>query len=130
MPKHIKFVLTFAVAALAIWFIFDAFNQPGVQDLRGKFEEVATYRNENNTGPVIRIYAVTVAEPEAAEMEQYGNYMPHTKYGNTRVYFFKKGSPVPDKVYPGDENFPATFQQYLLAQYEKDAMGTVSFRKF
>ena len=116
--------------ALVIWFTWDAFSQPGVQDLQGGFEEVAVYRNENNTGPVIRIFAVTVAEPRVAEMEQYGNYMPHTKYGNTKVYFFRKGKPVPEKVYPGDENFPAQFKPQVLATYDKDAMGQVTFRKF
>ena len=130
MSKTTKYLLFLMAAALVAWFTIDAFTQPGVQDLQGGFEEVAVYRNENNTGPVVRIYAVTVAEPEVAEMEQYGNYMPHTKYGNTKVYFFRKGQPVPTELSPGEENFPVRFQASLLARYEKDAMGQVTFRKF
>src|SRR5688572_32907323 len=129
MSKTTRNLLILVALALIVWFTWDAFNQPGVQDLKGGFEEVAVYRNENNTGPVVRIYAVTVADPQVAEMEQYGNYMPHTKYGNTKVNFFKKGGEIPTKVYPGEENFPAQFKAQLLANYEKDAMGQVSFRK-
>jgi hypothetical protein len=123
-------ITLFLMVALVAWFIWDAYNEPGVQDLKGGIEEVAVYRNENNTGPIIRIYAVTVADTQNAEMEQYGNFMPYTKYGNTKVYFFRKDKPFPKQVYPGEENFSAEFQKELLAKYEKDAMGRVTFRKF
>ena len=119
-----------AVALLLTWVIADAVNQPGVQDLKGGFEEVAMYRNENNTGPIIRIYAVTVTDTVWGEMEKYGAFMPHTKYGNTKVYFFKKGSPAPPKLFRGEENFNQEFKPYVLALYEKDAMGTTSFRHY
>lgn len=130
MSKPTKYLLLLIAAALVAWFTIDAFTQPGVQDLKGGFEEVAMYRNENNTGPVIRIYAVTVATPETAEMEQYGNYMPHTKYGNTKVYFFRKGKPVPATLTPAQTDLPQKYRNSLVAEYEKDAMGQVSFRKY
>ena len=125
-----KYLIGIVVTLLIIWFIADAVNEPGVQDLPGGFEEVAFYRNENNTGPIVRIYAVSLTDTLWQEMEQYGNYMPHTKYGNTKVYFFLKGQPVPEKVEPGAENFPVALQKYCLARYEKDPMGNVSFRKY
>ena len=125
-----KYLIGLVVALLIFWFIADAVNEPGVQDLQGNFEEVAFYRNENNTGPIVRIYAVTLTDTLWHEMEQYGNYMPHTKYGNTKVYFFQKGQPVPENVSPGEENFSAELQKYCLARYEKDSMGKVSFRKY
>ena len=130
MSKKAKIILLAAAAALLFWFTWDAFNQPGVNDLKGGFEEVASYRNENNTGPIVRLYAVTVAEPENTDMEAYGNFMPHTKYGNTKVYFFLKGKPAPTEVFPGEENFPSEFTQYVIGKYEKDAMGKVTFKKF
>lgn len=130
MPKQIKIVLVAAIVILIGWFIWDAFSQPGVQDLRGGFEEVAVYRNENNTGPVIRVYAVAVTDTVDAEMEAYGNYMPHTKYGNTKVYFFPKGKPMPKELFPGEENFPAEYQPNVLAKYEKNAMGKVTFQRY
>jgi len=128
--KTVKYLLIAVATLLIIWFISDAFSQPGVDDLKGDFKEVATYRNENNTGPIVRIYAVTVADTLWNDMRKYGNYMPHTKYGNTKVYFFPADGPAPAEVYPGDINFDARFQNNAVARYEKDAMGQVSFEKY
>ncbi|WP_299985100.1 hypothetical protein [uncultured Pontibacter sp.] len=125
--KSIKYLLLAITAVLVIYFIYDSFSQPSVDDLDGDFKEAAFYRNENNTGPIVRIYAVTVADTLWQEMEQYGNYMPHTKYGTTRVYFFLNSQPTPDQVQPGQQNFDPQFAPYTLARYEKDAMGQVSF---
>jgi len=125
-----KYLISIVVILLLIWFIADAVNEPGVQDLKGDFTEVAFYRNENNTGPIVRIYAVTLTDTLWQQMEQYGNFMPHTKYGTTKVYFFLQSKPVPKEVYPGEENFPVELQKYCLARYEKNTMGTASFRKY
>lgn len=127
--KKLKYILIAIAAVLVFWFISDSFSQPGPQDLNGDFKEVAFYRNENNTGPIVRLYAVTVADTLWQEMRQYGDYMPHTKYGTTRVYFFRKGSPVPEKLFPGEENFDPKLNAYCLGSYEKDAMSQVSFKK-
>jgi hypothetical protein len=125
----LKPILLLVAVALIIWFIFDSFSQPGPQDLKGDFKEVAMYRNENNTGPIVRVYAVTVTDTLWQEMQQYGDFMPHTKYGNTKVYFFRQGTNVPEQVTAGEENIPAAYQKHCLARYEKDAMGQVSFVK-
>ena len=130
MPKRIKLIFIVVVLALLGWFLYDATNLPGVNDLKGEFTETAFYRNENNTGPIIRIYAVTVNDTLFSEMEQYGNYMPHTKYGTTLVYFFMKNRPFPTEVFPGTNNFPIRFKPFVIARYEKDAMGQVSFQRF
>lgn len=125
----LKPILIASAALLIVWFIYDSFSQPGPQDLKGDFEEVAMYRNENNTGPIVRVYAVTVADTLWDEMQAYGDYMPHTKYGTTKVYFFLKGTPAPTEVYPGEENFEQQYRQHAAAVYEKDAMSQASFRK-
>ena len=127
--KSTKYLLAAAAAVLIVWFVYDSFSLPSVDDLKGDFKEVAFYRNENNTGPIVRIYTVTVADTLWQEMEQYGNYMPHTKYGNTKVYFFLQGEPVPAQLQPGAENFDPKYNTACLASYEKDAMGQVNFRK-
>lgn len=127
--KKLKYLLLTIFAALVIWFVYDSFSQPGPGDLEGNFKEVAFYRNENNTGPIIRIYAVTVSDTLWQEMQQYGDFMPHTKYGNTKVYFFPEGQPVPAQLLPEGENIAQQFQQHCLARYEKDAMSQVSFIK-
>ncbi|HEY4652303.1 MAG TPA: hypothetical protein VIG72_12860 [Pontibacter sp.] len=126
----LKHLLIAAAAILIIWFIYDSFSQPGTDDLPGDFKEVAMYRNENNTGPIIRVYAVTVNDTLWKEMQAYGDLMPHTKYGNTKVYFFLKGSPVPEQVTAGGQHIPAPYQQYSIARYEKDAMSQVTFSRY
>ncbi|MGI4832865.1 MAG: hypothetical protein ACRYFK_05325 [Janthinobacterium lividum] len=125
-----KYLVLIAVALLLGWFVFDSLTQPGVGDLAGDFQEVAVYRNENNTGPVVRIYAVTVADTLWRQMQQYGALMPYTKYGSTKVYFFRAGQPAPPAVRPGAVSFDAQFAPYCLARYEKEAMGKVSFRRY
>jgi hypothetical protein len=114
---------TLVVFAILIWVVKDTFTQVTVNDLKGGFTEKALYRNDNNTGPVQRIYSVSVKDPASAELEAYGNFMPHTKYGNTKVYFFKDGGPIPTSLYPGDVNFPAAYEENCIALYEKSAMG-------
>ena len=125
-----KYLAIGAIVLLMGWFIFDSLSQPGVGDLPGNFQEVALYRNENNTGPIVRVYAVTVADTLWREMRQYGDFMPYNKYGNTKVYFFRQGQPVPKQVRPGEEGFDAQFNKYCLAKYEKEVMGNVSFKQY
>ena len=124
-----KYVIGFAIALFLVWIITDALTRPNLNELDGDFKEVAMYRNENNTGPIVRIYAVTLADTRWTEMKKYGDLMPHTKYGNTKVYFFLNNSPVPKELIPGKDNFSPGFKKYCLAVYEKDAMSVVSFRK-
>ena len=125
--NHKLYLAATAVLVLIIW---NANSQPGVGDLNGGFEEVAMYRNENNTGPIKRVYIVSVEEIEIAEMRTYGDYMLHTKYGNTKVYFFEKGDSMPLEVIGGTTNFDSKFDQYILAKYEKNASGLVTFERF
>lgn len=127
--KKLRNIIAAILLILVGYIVYDAFMQPGPQDLEGNFSEVAFYRNENNTGPVNRIYAVTVEDTLWQEMKAYGNFMPHTKYGNTKVYFFLAGKPAPTQLFPGKENMDKQYQPYCLALYEKDAMSGVSFRE-
>lgn len=114
---------------LVIWFVLEATTQPGVGDLAGDPQEVAFVRNENNTGPIKRIYAVTIEDTLWQQMQKYGNYMPHNKYGNTQVYFFLKNAPVPETLHL-DSLFDTSYKPHTLAKYEKDAMGKEHFTRF
>ncbi|WP_017732870.1 hypothetical protein [Nafulsella turpanensis] len=122
--------IAIAVALLLGYFFWATFSQPGVQDLKGDYERVAFYKNENNTGPVQRKYAITTSDTLWLEMEQYGEYMPHTKYGRTVVYFFSESAPVPTELQPGEESLAPEYHPYVLARYEKNHMGKVSFIKY
>ena len=127
--KSLSYILTIGILILVGFMIKGTFSQPGIEDMKAGFKEVAKYRNANNTGPVQRIYVVTVKDSIWKEMEDYGNFMPHTKYGNTKVYFFKNGSDVPLKLQPGDVNFDSGFNKNCIALYEKSAMSQVAFNK-
>lgn len=130
MSNNKIYLFAFIMAGMVFMIIWNSTTQPGVGDLKGDFKEVQFYRNENNTGPITRIYAVTVADTLWKEMKKYGEYMPHTKYGNTKVYFFQKDNPVPQELLPGEENFDDKFKQYCIAKFEKDNIGQVSFVKY
>lgn len=125
-----KYIFIFVVSALVAIMLWNSFTQPGVNDLKGDFKEVAMYRNENNTGPIQRIYAVTVADTLWSEVEQYGNFMPYTKLGNTKVFFFLEGKPVPTKLVPTVPHFSPEFNSFCIALYEKNTSGLVSLSKY
>lgn len=125
-----KFLIGVLVLFLIGWMLKDTFTQSGIKDLKGGFKEIASYRNENNTGPVQRIYAVTVKDTTATQLHEYGDLMPHTKYGNTKVYYFLEGKGAPTNLSPGDVNFDTLFNQNCFALYEKSAMGNVGLIKW
>lgn len=125
-----KLGIVLFVVVLIGWMLKDTFTQSGIEDLKGGFKEVANYRNENNTGPVQRIYAVTVEDTTAAQLKEYGDLMPHNKYGNTKVYYFFRGKATPITLEPGDINFDTKFNENCFALYEKSAMGNVGLVKW
>lgn len=127
--RHKLKLIIASIAVLSmLFFVYDSLNQPGINDLKGGYKELAAYRNENNTGPIVRIYAVSVQTADPVEMQQYGELMPYTKYGTTMVYFFK-GDSLPDRVYPGEQHFDEQYQEKCIASYTKDASGVVSFKQ-
>lgn len=128
--KNIIYVIVVLVIIMIVWILGDTFTQPGIADLEGDYKEVATYRNENNTGPVVRIYAVYAADTLWEDMEAYGNFMPHTKYGNTKVFFFSDPAQTPPEVFPDPPYFDQKYQEHCVAQYEKSAMGETNFLRF
>jgi hypothetical protein len=122
--------LGIGVFLLIGWMLKGTFFQPGIDDLKGEFKEVTHYRNENNTGPVQYVFIVTVKDTTSAELESYGNFKPHHKGGNTKVYFFLAGTPTPAKAFSGKVNFDPTFNSSCIALYEKSAMGNTSVVKY
>lgn len=127
--KFLAYIIAAAVLILVFLMVRDTLSQPGIDDMKSGFKEVAKFRNDNNTGPVQRIYVVTVKDSIWKELEDYGNLMPHTKYGNTKVYYFLEGGKVPESVQPGDVNFDPSFNKSCIALFEKSAMSQVSFNK-
>ncbi len=127
--KSSVYFLIAGVLVLIFFMVKNVFDQPGISDMKAGFKEVIKYRNDNNTGPIQRIYVVTVKDSIWKEMEDYGNLMPHTKYGNTKVYFFMQNGNVPNTLEPGAVNFDPTLNKSCIALYEKSAMSQVAFNK-
>lgn len=128
--KKFNILLGIAVLVLVGWMIKGTFTQPGIDGLKGDFKEVAHYRNDNNTGPIQYVFSVTVKDTVWSEMETFGNFKPHHKGGNTKVYFFIEGTPVPDKLFPGKVNFDPQYNKSCIALYEKTAMGNTSIVRY
>ena len=128
--KSLVYFFVAGILALIFFMVKDVFDQPGIGDMKAGFKEIIKYRNANNTGPVQRIYIVTVKDSIWKEMEDYGNLMPHTKYGNTKVYFFMQNGNVPNTLAPGEVNFDPQFNKNCIALFEKSAMSQVAFNKY
>ncbi len=123
MKKNRKWIALVLGIGLVLYFIFrDTLNQPDTSDLPGGFNELAFKRNEQNDGPVIRVYAASVSEPANAAYQSYGNLMPHNKYGTTIVFFFGTGEEVPEQL-SWESPYYDTTRYKPLARYEKNAMG-------
>lgn len=127
---RVKYLIILIVLAFLGWMVLESLTQPGVTDLKGHYQQIAFVRNENNTGPVVRVYAVAVGDTLFEEMQQYGNYMPHTKYGTTKVYFFLSSQPAPTELSLEGDHVAPPYQANCVAKYEKDAMGQVSLVKY
>ena len=124
------YFLVAGISVLIFFMVKAVFDQPGVEDMKAGFKEVVKYRNANNTGPVQRIYIVSVKDSVWKEMEDYGNLMPHTKYGNTKVYFFMENANVPKTLEPGEVNFNPQYNKACIALFEKSAMSQSAFNKY
>jgi len=124
--KTKKNLLFLVLAAVIGYIVYDSTSQPTVSDLQGGFKEVAMYRNENNTGPIVRVYAVSVQDTRTKDMRPYGDLMPYTKYGTTTVYFFDAAKPFPNSLDAAGPHFEARYNPNCLAVYRKDANGQVS----
>lgn len=125
-----KYIILTLFLVVLLWMVADALMQPGVKDLKGDFKELAFVRNQQNTGPVIRIYAVSVKDTLWNAMEKYGHYMPHNKYGNTKVYFFLHNTPAPTQLFLENENIGSQYKSYCIGRYEKNAMGQTNFSRY
>lgn len=105
----------------------ESLSQPGIEQFEGKYKELSSFRNENNTGPVVRVYAIKALDSSKDWMREYGDAMPHTKYGRTVVFFFSSEIDKKVSLSPNDPYFSSEIQPYVIATYQKSPMGDVSF---
>ncbi|WP_431012686.1 hypothetical protein, partial [Rahnella sp. PAMC25617] len=60
-------------------------------------------------------------------MREYGDAMPHTKYGRTVVFFFSDEVDLEIDLSLKAPYFIESLQPHVLATYQKSPMGDVSF---
>ncbi|MFC5625129.1 hypothetical protein [Algoriphagus winogradskyi] len=125
--KIIFWIIALTMAGLVVYISLDSLSQPGMERFDGKYKELSSFRNENNTGPVVRIYAIKALDSSKDWMREYGDAMPHTKYGRTVVFFFKDEIDQEIKLSPTEPYFMEAMQPYVIATYQKSPMGDVSF---
>ncbi|HZX73934.1 MAG TPA: hypothetical protein VFE57_05925 [Cyclobacteriaceae bacterium] len=130
MKLSFKRIAIFSTVMVVGYILWTSLSQPGPQGLSGNFKQMVFVRNEQNTGPVVRVYTVTLQDTLWNEMTQYGDYMPYTKYGTTTVYFFLNSKPAPASLVLSDNPIPDQFKTYCIGKYEKSSMGQVSLLKF
>lgn len=125
--KVILYLIGIVVAIVLYQIISASFSQPGLEQWEGKYHEIGYYRNENNTGPVVRVMAVRVLDTDEKWMKEFADIQPHAKYGRTHVFFFSEGIPDKIELNPTAPFFPEEFRPFLMAEYEKTPMGESRF---
>ncbi len=128
--SKIIFWILASVVAVTVFFIGkESLSQPGMERFEGKYRELGNYRNENNTGPIVRIFAVQALDKDQEWMREFGDAQPHTKYGKTTVYYFSGLNQEHITLTALAPYFDPALKPYLIATYEKSPMGEASFTR-
>lgn len=125
--KVILYALGLLVGIVIYQIINASFSQPGLEQWEGKYEEIGFYRNENNTGPVVRVFAIRALDENKAWMKDFADAQPHSKYGKTHVFFFSRDLTEKITLNPTEPFFDQKYRAFLLAEYEKTPMGESRF---
>ncbi len=125
MKRNQWFVFFIGIIVLGVLglIVKESFSGKGVADYQDKFEEIGYFRNENNTGPILRVYAFRTKEQDPEVLKSFANLLPHTKYGRTLVFFVAETWKEPVVFSPTPPYLPNSIQTHLLAEYEKTPMG-------
>ena len=123
----VTFLLVITVVVVLFLIVKESFSNEGMAAYQDQFVELGHYRNENNTGPVLRLYAFRALTRDPAVLKEFADLLPHTKYGRTLVFFFVEE--VTDSVIlsPAAPHISPSLQPQLLAKYEKTPMGEGRF---
>ncbi len=123
----VMFLLGVTVVAVLFLIVKESFSGTGTSAYQEQFEELGYYRNENNTGPVLRLYAYRALTRDPKIMKEFADLLPHTKYGRTLVFFFEDAVNDSVALSPEVPHISPSLQPQLLATYEKTPMGEGRF---
>lgn len=124
-----KIIFTIAVIIIAIIF-YSLFTSENINSLEGNFKELAFERNENNTGPIQRVYAFSVDDTLWSEMKKHADLLPHTKYGSTEVYYFLDHEISEKKIELSLKGLNAESQKFCIARAQKDGQTRMNFSRY
>jgi hypothetical protein len=116
------FIGTIVLGVLGL-IVKESFSGQGVADYQDQFEEIGYFRNENNTGPILRVYAFRTKEQDPEVLKSFADLLPHTKYGRTLVFFVGESWKEQVVLSPESPYFPESLRSHLFAKYEKTPMG-------
>lgn len=126
-PSTLLILLGITVILILGVIVTESFSEQGIAAYQDQFEEVGYYRNENNTGPVLRIYAYQTQVEDPEVLKSFADLLPHTKYGRTLVFFVNESVKAPMALSPESPHFPASISPSIFAKYEKTPMGEQQF---
>lgn len=102
-----------------------------INTIEGDFKELAFTRNENNTGPVHRLYAFSLQDTLWKNMQEHADLLPHTKYGITEVYYFVNShQETPIELNLTESKASVFDKENCVAYIKKDGMGTINLQKY
>jgi hypothetical protein len=125
--KVILYALGLLVGIVIYQIVNASLSQPGLEQWEGKYEEIGFYRNENNTGPVVRVFAIRVLDENPGWMKEFADAQPHSKYGKTHVFFFSSDLKQKVELNPKEPFFDEKYREFLLGEFEKTPMGESRF---
>ncbi|SMG29871.1 hypothetical protein SAMN05661096_01916 [Marivirga sericea] len=126
MRRIILLISIFVVSLI----LFSLFTTENINSLEGDFKELAFERNENNTGPIQRVYVFSVNDTLWSEMNKHADLLPHTKYGTTEVYYFLKDDLSKDQLKLSLKGLNSSARQFCIAHVTKDGQSRVKFSKY
>jgi hypothetical protein len=126
-PSTLLIILGIAVLLVVGLIVTESFSEQGIAAYQDQFEEVGYFRNENNTGPVLRIYAYQTQVEDPEVLKSFADLLPHTKYGRTLVFFVNEPVKAPVVLSPESPYFPEILSPSIFAKYEKTPMGEQQF---
>jgi hypothetical protein len=124
-----KIILVVSVFIISI-IIYSLFTSENINSLEGDFQELAFMRNENNTGPVQRVYAYSLNDTLWSEMEKHADLLPHTKYGTTKVYYFLVEDFGNSVVKLSMSGINKEAEPYCIAYAQKDGQSRIQFVRY
>ena len=127
--RKMKKIIIGVIALCIIAITYSVLTMESIHSLEGDFQKLGYVRNENNTGPVHRVYAFTVEDSLWNTMKKHLDLLPHTKYGTTEVFYFLPESSLEVVVSLNAPKLNEQAEKKYIAYGVKNGQGKIIFKK-